>query len=37
MTDDVSLRGQYLYGWDQSDDLTSGDIHKVTLGANFHF
>jgi outer membrane immunogenic protein len=36
-TNDVTIRGQYLYGWDQSNDTTSGDIHKVTLGANFHF
>lgn len=36
-TDNVSVRGQYLYGWDQSDDAFSSDIHKFQIGANFHF
>ena len=36
-TDDVSIRGQYLYGWDQTGDATSSDIHKFQIGANFHF
>lgn len=36
-TENVSVRGQYLYGWDQTDNATSGDIHKFTIGANFHF
>lgn len=33
-TDDVAVRGQYLYGWGQ-DGAT--DTHKFTLGANFYF
>lgn len=37
VTDDVSLRGQYLYGFDQAKDASSSDIHKFTVGANFHF
>ncbi|WP_404404236.1 outer membrane protein [Pelagibacterium halotolerans] len=37
VTDDVTLRGQYLYGWDQTNDVPSTDIHKFTVGANFHF
>ncbi|GGA51924.1 outer membrane protein [Pelagibacterium lentulum] len=37
MTDDVTVRGQYLYGWDQTNDATSTDVHKFTIGANFHF
>lgn len=36
-TDNVSIRGQYLYGWDQSNDAASSDIHKFQIGANFHF
>ncbi|MCD7060896.1 outer membrane protein [Pelagibacterium xiamenense] len=35
VTDDVTLRGQYLYGWGQDD--ADSDIHKFTVGANFHF
>ncbi|SDG68927.1 outer membrane protein [Pelagibacterium luteolum] len=35
-TDSVSIRGQYLYGWSQ-DDAVDTDIHKFTIGANFHF
>lgn len=34
-TDDVSIRGQYLYGWGQ--DAGDSDIHKFQIGANFHF
>jgi len=34
-TDDVSIRGQYLYGWGQ--DAADTDIHKFQIGANFHF
>lgn len=37
VTDDISIRGQYLYGWEQTDVIGKGDIHKVTIGANFHF
>lgn len=36
-TDSVSLDARYVYGWDQVDDATSSDIHKFTIGANFHF
>ncbi|SDG68954.1 outer membrane protein [Pelagibacterium luteolum] len=35
-TDNVSVRGQYLYGWGQ-DSATDNDIHKFQIGANFHF
>lgn len=34
-TDNVSIRGQYTYGWEQSG--AGNDIHKFQLGANFHF
>lgn len=34
-TDDVSIRGQYLYGWEQSGG--GNDVHKFSVGANFHF
>ncbi|RDE09203.1 outer membrane protein [Pelagibacterium lacus] len=36
-TDDVSVRGQYLYGWEQSGAAGASDVHKFTIGANFHF
>lgn len=36
-TDDVTIRGQYLYGWDQSGNPAKGDVHKFSIGANFHF
>jgi outer membrane immunogenic protein len=36
-TDDVSIRGQYLYGWEQSGAATASDVHKFQIGANFHF
>lgn len=36
-TENVSIRGQYLYGWDQSNDAFSSDVHKFQVGANFHF
>lgn len=35
-TENVSVRGQYLYGWGQ-DEATDSDIHKFQIGANFHF
>ena len=35
VTDDVTLRGQYLYGW--AHGATTVDVHKFTIGANFHF
>lgn len=34
VTSDVSLRAQYLHGWAQGG---GNDIHKFTIGANFHF
>lgn len=34
-TDNVSVRGQYLYGWGQ--EAADTDIHKFQIGANFHF
>lgn len=34
-TQDLSFRGQYLYGWGQ--DAADEDIHKFSIGANFHF
>jgi outer membrane immunogenic protein len=37
VTEEVSVRGQYLYGWDQADEATTSDIHKFTVGANFQF
>lgn len=36
VTDSVSIDGRYVYGWEQSDQKRE-DIHKFTLGANFHF
>lgn len=36
-TDNVSVRGQYLYGWNTDDGATDSDIHKFQIGANFHF
>lgn len=36
-TDNVSVRGQYLYGWSTDDVATDSDIHKFQIGANFHF
>lgn len=35
LTDDMSLRGQYVYGWDGGAAQT--DIHRFSLGASFHF
>ncbi|HWJ87281.1 MAG TPA: outer membrane beta-barrel protein [Pelagibacterium sp.] len=37
VTDSVSLDARYVYGWEQSNDAGTSDIHKFTLGANFHF
>ncbi|WP_127143674.1 outer membrane protein [Pelagibacterium montanilacus] len=37
VTDDVSVRGQYLHGWEQTEDAGSEDMHKFTVGASFHF
>ena len=37
VTNDVSVRGQYLYGWEQSGATGASDIHKFQIGANFHF
>lgn len=34
-TDNVSVRGQYLYGWEQTG--AGNDVHKFSIGANFHF
>lgn len=36
-TDDVTIRGQYAYGWEQTGAATAGNIHKFSIGANFHF
>ncbi|WP_196258256.1 outer membrane protein [Pelagibacterium limicola] len=36
-TDNVSIRGQYTYGWEQSGAAGTSDIHKFSIGANFHF
>ena len=35
VSDSISVDGRYVYGWgvDAADD----DIHKFTIGANFHF
>lgn len=35
LTDSVSLDARYVYGWSQTAGNT--DIHKFTIGANFHF
>ena len=35
VTDSVSLDARYAYGWSQTTGGT--DIHKFTVGANFHF
>ncbi|WP_245958389.1 outer membrane protein [Pelagibacterium sediminicola] len=35
VTDSVSLDARYVYGWSQTAGKT--DIHKFTVGANFHF
>lgn len=38
VAENVSVDTRYVYGWDQSGDATdTGDIHKFTIGANFHF
>lgn len=37
VTEAVSVRGQYLYGWEQTSVATKGDAHKFSIGANFHF
>ncbi|UYQ70640.1 outer membrane beta-barrel protein [Pelagibacterium flavum] len=34
-TDSISVDGRYVYGWEQSG--AGVDIHKFTIGANFHF
>lgn len=36
VSDEMSIRGQYLYGWEQSSPIQN-DVHKFTIGANFHF
>ncbi|AEQ51335.1 outer membrane protein [Pelagibacterium halotolerans] len=36
-TDSVSVDGRYVYGWEQSGAVGANDIHKFTIGANFHF
>lgn len=36
-TDNVTIRGQYAYGWEQSGAATASDVHKFQIGANFHF
>lgn len=33
--DNISIDGRYVYGWEQ--DAGDEEIHKFTLGANFHF
>lgn len=37
VSDNMSVRGQYLYGWEQSGAPSASDVHKFTIGANFHF
>lgn len=37
LTENVSLDARYVYGWEQSGAATASDIHKFTIGANFHF
>jgi len=38
VTDNISVDGRYLYGWEQSGAADpASDVHKFTLGANFHF
>ena len=38
VTDNVSIDGRYVYGWEQTDAADpASDVHKFTLGANFHF
>jgi outer membrane immunogenic protein len=36
-TDSISVDGRYVYGWEQSGAVGASDIHKFTIGANFHF
>ena len=36
-TDSISVDGRYVYGWEQSGAVGARDIHKFTIGANFHF
>lgn len=36
-TENVSIRGQYLYGWEQSGAVGASDVHKFQIGANYHF
>lgn len=36
VTDSVSLDARYVYGWAQN-AAPNTDIHKFTIGANFHF
>lgn len=37
VTDSVTLDARYVYGWEQSGAAGTSDIHKFTVGANFHF
>ncbi|RDE09204.1 outer membrane protein [Pelagibacterium lacus] len=38
VADSVSLDARYVHGWEQgSGSVNAGDIHKFTIGANFHF
>ena len=38
VTDNVSVDGRYLYGWEQSGAADpASDVHKFSIGANFHF
>lgn len=35
--ENVSIDGRYLYGWEQTGNAGTSDVHKFTIGANFHF
>src|SRR5690606_2525205 len=38
VADSVSLDARYVHGWEQgSGGVNANDIHKFTIGANFHF
>lgn len=37
VAESVSVDTRYVYGWEQSGAADASDIHKFTIGANFHF
>lgn len=37
IAESISLDARYVYGWEQSGAAGNSDIHKFTIGANFHF